>query len=267
MTTMMSRDVDESAPIYPCLITVPPSGTSTACREIAGSLAGSGLRMYEGYLRKAETPSSRWMRDMARDDVTLLMAAVIVVLAFVGIVLSAASLLAPQTSSGGSSWGDWMDHWNSPSQSAGPNWFAWTVLALSLILLPTGLFVVYRAWRVSGSPEPQVASPAPTPSLPPPAATRSPPVLAAPLPPEEPPAGAPVSEMSLMRLLNEDERRMYLEIRDHGGAMYQRDLVAVGIFSRAKVTRTLDKLETKGVVVREAHGMTNRIRIVNGVAK
>ena len=65
-----------------------------------------------------------------------------------------------------------------------------------------------------------------------------------------------------MRLLDEDERRMYLELRDHGGQMFQRDLVALRIFSKAKVTRVLDKLEAKGLVVREAHGMTNRVRLV-----
>ena len=70
-----------------------------------------------------------------------------------------------------------------------------------------------------------------------------------------------------MRLLDEDERRMYLEVRDHGGEMLQRDLVALGTFSKAKVTRVLDRLERKGLVVRERHGMTNRVRIVNRAGK
>ena len=60
---------------------------------------------------------------------------------------------------------------------------------------------------------------------------------------------------------------MYLELRDHGGEMLQRDLVALGMFSKAKVTRVLDKLEAKGLVVREAHGMTNRVRLTGASAK
>jgi uncharacterized membrane protein len=65
-----------------------------------------------------------------------------------------------------------------------------------------------------------------------------------------------------MKLLNRDERQMYLEIRNRGGTVLQRDLVALGLWSKAKVTRVLDKLEAKGIVVREAHGMTNRVRIL-----
>jgi len=76
-----------------------------------------------------------------------------------------------------------------------------------------------------------------------------------------------VAEPTLVKLLDDDERRMYLELRDHGGQMFQRDLVALGVFSKAKVTRVLDKLEAKGLVVREAHGMTNRVRLVNLPAK
>lgn len=80
-------------------------------------------------------------------------------------------------------------------------------------------------------------------------------------------APEPVPELTLVKLLNEDERRMYLELRDHGGEMLQRDLVALGMFSKAKVTRVLDKLESKGIIVREAHGMTNRVRLVAGAAR
>ena len=76
-----------------------------------------------------------------------------------------------------------------------------------------------------------------------------------------------MGELTLMRLLDEDERRMYLELREHGGSMLQRDIVGLGIFSKAKVTRVLDKLEAKGLVRREAHGMTNRVRLVSPAAK
>lgn len=62
--------------------------------------------------------------------------------------------------------------------------------------------------------------------------------------------------------LEGDELRLYEMISDAGGEMLQMKVVASGVFSKAKVTRLLDKLEKRGLVVRERHGMTNRIRII-----
>jgi uncharacterized membrane protein len=39
----------------------------------------------------------------------------------------------------------------------------------------------------------------------------------------------------------------------------QSDLHAATGFSRAKITRILDYLEVKGLVLRKSHGMTNKI--------
>ena len=44
--------------------------------------------------------------------------------------------------------------------------------------------------------------------------------------------------------------------------MLQKNIVAKRIFSQAKVTRLLDKLENRGLIVRERYGMTNKIRII-----
>ncbi len=38
-------------------------------------------------------------------------------------------------------------------------------------------------------------------------------------------------------------------------------LVASGEFSKSKVTRLLDRLESRGLIVRERSGMTNRVRL------
>ena len=70
-----------------------------------------------------------------------------------------------------------------------------------------------------------------------------------------------LQEAAVVRTLDEDERRLYLQIREAGGTALQRDLVASGAFSKAKVTRLLDKLERKGLVVRERYGATNRVRL------
>lgn len=73
-------------------------------------------------------------------------------------------------------------------------------------------------------------------------------------------AGSPPPEVAL-RLLTGDELRLYRRIVSSGGSVLQKDLVGAGLFSGPKVSRTLDRLEAKGLVTRERHGMTNRIRL------
>ena len=80
-------------------------------------------------------------------------------------------------------------------------------------------------------------------------------------------ANVPVAEPKdddewVVRSLGADELRLYEMIRDAGGELLQMHVVSAKIFSKAKVTRLLDKLEKRGLVVRERHGMTNRIRII-----
>lgn len=81
-------------------------------------------------------------------------------------------------------------------------------------------------------------------------------------PPEVPSqaAGGPLPEMAL-RLLAGDELSLYRRIVAGGGIVLQKDLVGIGLFSGSKVSRILDRLEAKGLVVRERYGMTNRVRL------
>jgi uncharacterized membrane protein len=65
----------------------------------------------------------------------------------------------------------------------------------------------------------------------------------------------------VLRLLDGDERRMFLALRDAGGESLQKDLIEKTKMSNAKVTRVLDRLEEKGLIVKERHGMTNKVRI------
>jgi len=102
----------------------------------------------------------------------------------------------------------------------------------------------------------------PAPYAPPPAvpADGHPPVAL-----EVPPPAAldPVSERRLVAGLPEDQRRLYVRIHESGGAVLQRDIVRWDLFSPAKVTRLLDRMEARGLVVRERQGMTNRVRLVS----
>lgn len=70
-----------------------------------------------------------------------------------------------------------------------------------------------------------------------------------------------------IKLLSGDERKMFRRIVDGGGEVLQRDLVAEGTFSKAKVTRLLDKLERKDLVVRSRYGSTNKVRISENLGK
>jgi uncharacterized membrane protein len=65
----------------------------------------------------------------------------------------------------------------------------------------------------------------------------------------------------VLRLLDGDERRMFLALKDAGGESLQKDLIEKTKMSNAKVTRVLDRLEDKGLIVKERHGMTNKVRI------
>lgn len=65
----------------------------------------------------------------------------------------------------------------------------------------------------------------------------------------------------VLRLLTGDERTMFRTIKDAGGEALQRDLVATTKMSEAKVSRVIDRLVEKGLVIKERNGMGNKIRI------
>ena len=205
---------------------------------------------------------------MSEDRIALYAVVAIAVAAIVGIGIAAASFATDESLGsmmGGGYHGGMM---GGTTYASTPGSIEWALLILSVAFLGLAIFLLFGA---RGAPRGSSASPAHAAPLvaraaAPPAASATP---AVPPAPPVPPPSAPeaVAETALVKLLNEDERRMYLEIRDHGGEMLQRDLVAVGTFSKAKVTRVLDKLEAKGIVVREAHGMTNRVRLVRGASR
>jgi len=69
-------------------------------------------------------------------------------------------------------------------------------------------------------------------------------------------------DLELESRLPKDQLEIYLLIKEEGGEMLQKNIVAKRIFSQAKVTRLLDKLENRGLIVRERYGMTNKIRLI-----
>jgi len=84
---------------------------------------------------------------------------------------------------------------------------------------------------------------------------------------EQPPREADDEEKKretylVLRLLTGDERTMFRTILDSGGEALQKDLMQRAKMSNAKVSRVLDRLVEKGVISKERHGSTNRVRIV-----
>jgi uncharacterized membrane protein len=64
-----------------------------------------------------------------------------------------------------------------------------------------------------------------------------------------------------LRLLDGDKRRVFSEIIESGGEILQSDLHTQTGYPKAKITRILDYLENKELIIRKSHGMTNKIVI------
>ena len=64
-----------------------------------------------------------------------------------------------------------------------------------------------------------------------------------------------------LRLLDGDKRKVFSKIVESGGEILQKDLHIQTGFSKAKITRILDYLEMKGLIIRKRYGMTNKVII------
>ncbi len=180
-----------------------------------------------------------------RQEMTL---ALVIIAVFIGILLAASASMAFM--SGGMMGGGMM--------GGGGGGFSFAWLALIIVL---GVFLIaILAVLLSPSQEQPMAVSSPiigAGNFGAPIPQPVPLVTAA----DRPPATR-TQEAAIVRLLEEDERQLYTLIREKGGEMLQSEIVATGSFSKAKVTRLLDKLENKDIVVRERHGMTNKVRLV-----
>jgi predicted transcriptional regulator len=63
----------------------------------------------------------------------------------------------------------------------------------------------------------------------------------------------------IMSTLSQDEKVILEKIIESQGTIFQSDLVDKTKFTKVKITRTLDKLEGKGLIERKRRGMTNVI--------
>jgi len=65
----------------------------------------------------------------------------------------------------------------------------------------------------------------------------------------------------IANLLKHDEKKVFDILINENGEILQNRLVAKTGMSKVAVTRALAKLELKGLVAKERHGLTNRIRL------
>lgn len=65
----------------------------------------------------------------------------------------------------------------------------------------------------------------------------------------------------ISKTLQNDEKKVYDLILEAGGSIFQSELVSKTGFSKVKITRILDRLETRGLIERKRRGMTNLVAL------
>lgn len=73
------------------------------------------------------------------------------------------------------------------------------------------------------------------------------------------PTQTSISQQSLLRLFDKDERQLIKTLLNNGGQIMQADIVKKTKLSKVKVHRILKRFEDKGLVAKEANGNTNQI--------
>ncbi len=68
---------------------------------------------------------------------------------------------------------------------------------------------------------------------------------------------------AVLTALEGDEKKLVKEIADHDGEMLQNELVLSLNFSKAKVSRMLNDLEKRGLMVKKQYGLTNKVALAD----
>jgi uncharacterized membrane protein len=142
---------------------------------------------------------------------------------------------------------------------------------LTLMLFASFLIaiaVMFILLKEDYEPLPPTMEPRPLPPPPPPPADEPKPEIIVTKAPEVAPAPQAKIEDErtkdsylVLRLLTGDERVMFKAVMDSGGEALQKDLIQRTKMSSAKVSRLLDRLEEKGVITKDRHGSTNKVKI------
>ena len=71
----------------------------------------------------------------------------------------------------------------------------------------------------------------------------------------------------IIPLLKADEKQVISVLRENSGGMQQNKLVAILGVSKVKTTRILYGLEQKRLIIKERHGLTNKIKLEKNLCK
>lgn len=161
-----------------------------------------------------------------------------------GVAIFAYALLAPQPTSDTQ-----MDHMGMYGPHSTYSSQNVLIMAIGVIAIVAGLMVIFL--REEYEPLPPALALPQTPAVDP-----TPPPS-----PQHEKEDIVAKEYLALRLLTGDERTMFKAIMDSGGEALQKDLIVRTRMSNAKVSRLLDRLQAKGIVSKDRHGSTNKIRI------
>lgn len=178
-----------------------------------------------------------------------------IAIAAVAVVILAYALLTPEPTSTDTNHIGMGGHMTYSSGNVG-------LIAIALVVIVASAMVLVL-WQEYEPLPPTMMVPPPPPEAPvrPLAEFKEPPkVMVAPVAHSAPDEQAR-HDYLVLRLLTGDERAMFKTIVDSGGEALQKDLILKTKMSHAKVSRLLDRLEEKGVIVKERHGSTNKVKI------
>jgi len=161
----------------------------------------------------------------------------------IGVAIIVYALLAPQPAD------DQTDHMGMYGPHSTYSSVNVLVVAVGVIAVVAGLMVIFLREEYEPLPAPpQTMQAVAAPPAPPPS-------------PQHEKEDLVAKEYLALRLLTGDERTMFKAIMDSGGEALQKDLITQTRMSNAKVSRLLDRLQAKGIISKDRHGSTNKIRI------
>lgn len=177
---------------------------------------------------------------------------VALVIAVAAVIVLAYAVLTPEEPTDSTDHMGMWGHMTYSTQNVG-------LIAISIVVIAVSLAIVVLWNRYEPLPPAMLAPPPPAPPM-----KRGDVVeVTAPSAPKESvdADAAATHNYLVLRLLTGDERTMYKALMDSGGEALQKDLIQRTKMSDAKVSRLLDKLSEKDIVVKERFGATNKVRI------
>jgi uncharacterized membrane protein len=184
---------------------------------------------------------------------------VAVAIAIIALIILAYSVLTPEEQT------DTTDHMGGGSHmtytTSDVGLIAFSISAIVIALMVMLLWKEYEPLPPSMVPSPPPPREEPKPEVEKEVEPAPPPAECPPVPPHPTADEAAGRNYLVLRLLTGDERMMFKTIMDSGGEALQKDLILSTKMSNAKVSRLLDRLAQKGVVTKERHGSTNKVKI------